>query len=72
MARVPDLTRKLQTGTMAIECFIWGSGTQGVEGSLSEVLLLDRSMGANLVLVLLSMAPGLGSPSLWTLRALET
>ena len=29
VAGVPDLTRKLQTGTMAIECLIWLSGTQG-------------------------------------------
>ena len=29
MAGVPDLTRKLQTGTMTIECLIWLSGTQG-------------------------------------------
>ena len=51
----------------------WRALTQGsLEGSLSEMLLLDRSMGANSVLVLLSKAPGLGSPSLWTLRALET
>ena len=26
---VPDLTQKLQTGIMAIECLIWLSGTQG-------------------------------------------
>ena len=51
----------------------WRALRQGsLEGSLSEMLLLDRSMGANSVLVLLSKAPGLGSPSLWTLRALET
>ena len=29
---MPDLTQKLQTGTMAVECLIWLSGTQGVQG----------------------------------------
>ena len=28
---MPDLTRKLQTGTMTIECLIWLSGTQGAQ-----------------------------------------
>ena len=28
---VPDLTQKLQTGIMAIECLIWLSGTQGAQ-----------------------------------------
>ena len=39
VAGVPDLTRKLQTGTMAIECLIWLSGTQGVK-HLGQFMLL--------------------------------
>ena len=30
VAGVPDLTQKLQTGTMAVGCLIWLCGTQGV------------------------------------------
>ena len=38
---MPDLTLKLQTGTMAIECLIWLSGTQGVSFS-SEISLVKK------------------------------
>ena len=44
MAGVPDLTRKLQTGTMTIECLIWLSGTQGVmqEFRMSSYMVITK------------------------------
>ena len=47
---MPDLTRKLQTGTMAIECLIWLSGTQGAQDTAQDTTSTKLSLTERLLL----------------------
>ena len=54
VARVPNLTRKLQTGTMAFECVIGLPGTQGEQGRPSKPHLVNVLL---LLLLYLDVTP---------------